>query len=83
MKDIEKKLKIREKKHIICEETFIGYQQISHQRLCRPERGGWYIQSIERKIYWPRILYLAKLSFRSEVVIRTLPDKQKQGVHDD
>ena len=40
MKDIEKKLKIREKKHIICEETFIGYQQISHQRLCRPERGG-------------------------------------------
>lgn len=40
MKDIEKKLKTREKKHITYEETFIGYQQISQQRLCRPERGG-------------------------------------------
>ena len=77
MKDTEKNLKARKNKHITCEETFIGYQRISQQRLCRPEREGWYIQSIERKIYQPRILYLAKLSFRSEVVRRTFPDKQK------
>ena len=40
MKDTEKNLKARKNKHITCEETFIGYQRISQQRLCRPEREG-------------------------------------------
>ena len=38
---------------------------------------SWYIQSTERKHYPPRILYQAKLSFKSEGEIKTFPDKQK------
>lgn len=41
------------------------------------EKMGWYIQNIERKNCQPIILYPAQLSFRNEVEIKTLPNKQK------
>ena len=36
-----------------------------------------HIQSAERKTCQPRILYLAKISFKSNEEIKPFPDKQK------
>lgn len=45
------------------------------RNLAGQKRVGLYIQSAKRKKCQPRILYLEKLSFKSEGEIKTFPDK--------
>lgn len=38
--------------------------------------NGWNIQNAEKKTFWSKILYLAKLCFRNEGESKTFPDNQ-------
>lgn len=57
--------------------TPLSYEQISQLKLYIPRESRMTFKVLEDKNCEPRILYLAKLSFKYEGKIKPFPDKQK------